>query len=165
MVELNCMRKGLFPVALAVAGFAAIAVGIHQGLVHVAPGYEGTITSGWGGDIGHEERLLAAVGAVGVGGAAVSRRWARLSVVPAAAGGVVLFYALRAVLGTALDVPLYAETTTYGGDPVAFVLGAEPFLLVAGGVLLVGAGVAGWRRRASRETDSEVSPTTSTTSG
>nr|WP_084510120.1 hypothetical protein [Haloplanus natans] len=82
-------------------------------------------------------------GLVGVG-AVAARRWRRLAVAPAATGFVVLFYTLRAVLHYALEPGLYVEVTTYGA-PTRFVLGAEPILLVAGGLLLVGAGVVGWR--------------------
>ncbi|MEF8788973.1 MAG: hypothetical protein V5A61_02495 [Haloarculaceae archaeon] len=139
------MRYGrLVPVAIAVAGATAIVIGIYQGLIHVAPGYEGTITSGWGGPLGHEERLLARVGVVGVGGAVASRRWKPFAAVPIVAGGVVLFYALRAVVQYARSPGLLVEVSTYGG-PVRFVPGAEPFLLVAGGGLLVVAGAVGWR--------------------
>lgn len=143
--------KRWLPVALAVAGLAALVIGLFQGLIHVAPGYEGTIMSGWGGDLNHEERLLAQFGAVGVVGAVATLRWKRLAVVPAATGGVVLFYALRALVRKVLNVPLYRETTTFGGDPVMFVLGAEPFLLVGSGVLFLAAGRAGWRYHTRRE--------------
>ncbi|GAB6860697.1 hypothetical protein ACFR97_07810 [Haloplanus litoreus] len=135
----------LLPVAAAVAGAAAVAVGVHQGLVHVASGYEGTIVTGWGRALNHEERLLVWVGALGVAGAVGSLRWRPLAVLPAATGGVVLLYALRASLHYALDPGLYVEVSGYGDAPVRLVLGAEPFLLVAGGALLVAAGVRGWR--------------------
>jgi len=69
--------RRLVPVALALAGFAAVVIGIHQGLVHVAPGYEGTITTGWDGDPNHEERLLASLALLGVVGTAAARRWRR----------------------------------------------------------------------------------------
>jgi hypothetical protein len=137
---------------LAVAGALAVVVGIHQGLVHVAPGYEGTITSGWGGELNHEEVLLAGVSALGVAGSVAARRFWRLAAVPFAAGGVVLFYVLRVVYGWfTSSVPLYRETSLdaagFGGDTVMFVLGAEPFLLALGGLLLAGAGVAASGRR------------------
>jgi len=138
--------RRLVPVAVAIVGLAAIVIGVQQGLVHVAPGYEGTITTGWGGDLNHEERLLARLGLVGVVGTVAARWWRHLVVVPVATGGVVLFYALRAALHYALDPGLYIEVSAYGG-PTRFVLGAEPFLLVAGGALLAGAGVVGWRTR------------------
>lgn len=155
--------KAILPVVLAVGGFAAIVVGIQQGLVHVAPGYEGTIMSGWGGKLNHEERLLARVGAVGIGGTVGTFRWKRLAVVPIAAGGVVLFYALRAIIQKVQNVPLYTETATYGGDPVVFILGAEPFLLLAGGLLLIGAGLLGWRQQTNGTDGSAPSPASSST--
>lgn len=155
--------KEVLPAVVAVGGFAAIVVGIHQGLVHVAPGYEGTIMSGWGGKLNHEERLLASVGAVGIGGTVATLRWKRLFVVPIAAGGIVLFYALRAILQKIQNVTLYTETAMYDGDPVVFILGAEPFLLIAGGLLLVGAGLLGWRQQRSRTDDSESSSASSLT--
>ncbi|WP_251341823.1 hypothetical protein [Haloplanus halophilus] len=150
----------LLPVAAAVAGAAAIGVGVHQGLVHVAPGYEGTIVTGWGRTLNHEERLLAWLGALGVAGAVGSLRWRRLAVLPAATGGVVLCYALRAVATYALDPGLYVEVSASGG-PTRFVLGAEPFLLVAGGALLVVAAVRGWRATADGTTDGDAPPTPS----
>jgi hypothetical protein len=139
------------PIVLAVAGFVAVVIGVHQGLMHVAPGYEGTITTGWGGGLNHEERLLVGIGAVGLGGTVAARRWKRLAVVPVVIGGTVLFYAVRAVLWQVRNTRLYTEVTTYSGDPVVFVLGAEPFLLVTGGLFLVGAGIVSWRRRTNQE--------------
>ena len=141
------------PAVLALAGFVTIVVGVHQGLVHVAPGYEGTITTGWDGTLSHEEVLLARLGLVGVVGAGAALRWRRLAVVPAATGAVVLCYALRAVLHYARNPGLYAPVTAFGGESVRFVLGAEPFLLVAGGLFLVGAGVVGWRTGGERVSD------------
>ncbi|WP_248895361.1 hypothetical protein [Haloplanus halobius] len=66
-----------------------------------------------------------------------------------ATGVVALFYALRAVLLYALDPGLYVEVSTHFG-PTRFVLGAEPVLLAVGGVLLVVAGVTGWRAHLDR---------------
>ena len=154
--------KPVLPVVVAVAGLAGIVVGIYQGLVHVAPGYGGTISSGWGGTLNHEERLLASIAAVGIGGTVASLRWKRFCAVPVAAGGVVLFYALRAILQYVQTVPLYAETTTRSGEPVVFILGAEPFLLILGGVLLVGAGLLGWRQQTNR--DDERTPSIASSS-
>jgi hypothetical protein len=138
---------------LALAGFVTVVVGVHQDLLHVAPGYEGTVTTGWDGALSHEEALLARLGLVGVVGAVAASRWRRLAVVPAATGVVVLFYALRAVLHYARDPGLYAPVTAFGGESVRFVLGAEPFLLVTGGTLLVTASVVGWRVRPGRSDD------------
>ena len=153
--------KQMTPIILALAGFAAIVIGVYQGLVHVAPGYEGTIMSGWGGKLNHTERLLAGLGAVGVGGTVAASRWKHLAVVPAAIGGVVLFFGVRAILQKIRNLPLYTEVTTYGGNRVVFILGVEPFLLIAGGFLLVGAGIVEWRRHTGREVDGEMSPPSS----
>ncbi len=138
----------LLPVMIAVTGFVAIVFGTHQGLVHVAPGYEGTITSGWDGDLNHEELLLVLVGGVGIGGAVAARRWKHLASIPVLMGGVVLFYVFRAVLGQFRSPhSLYREYTLHppGSEEytVMIVLGAEPFLLAVGALLLVGAGIAG----------------------
>lgn len=151
--------RRVLPVALATVGFVIIVVGIHQGLLHIAPGYEGTITTGWDGALNHEEFLLAGVGAVAIGGTVATRRWQRLAAVPVVAGAIVLVYALRALLHSVQTTPLYTETTIYSGDTVVFVLGAEPFLLIAGGLLLVSAGVLGWRRQPSRSDGSVRSDT------
>ena len=142
----------LGPVMMAVAGCIAVVIGVHQGLVHVAPGYEGTILSGWDGDLNHEEVLLGQLGVVGVGGAVAARRWRHLASVPFVVGSIVLFYAFRAVYALMQSRrPLYREfsirTAGFEGDTVMFVLGAEPFLLAAGGLLLVGSGIAGVKSR------------------
>jgi hypothetical protein len=151
--------KRAVPTVLALAGFVTIVVGVHQELVHVASGYEGTITTGWDGALSHEEVLLARLGLVGVVGAGAATRWRRLVVLPVATGAVVLFYTGRAVLHYALEPGLYAPVTAFGGESVRFVLGAEPFLLVAGGLFLVGAGVVGWRAGGERVSDDGVPAT------
>jgi hypothetical protein len=148
----------LVPAALAAAGCVAVLAGVYQGLVHVAPGYEGTITSGWDGPLNHEEVLLAGLSVVGVAGAVAARRWRWLAGVPVAIGGVVLFYTLRAVAGWVQSTtPLYREFSPpaggFEGERIMIVLGAEPFLLAAGGLLLVGAGVDRLRRRADDGND------------
>ena len=154
---------------MAVAGCAAIGIGVYQGLVHVAPGYEGTITSGWDGELSHEEVLLAQFGVVGVGGAVAAVRWKRLASVPFVMGGVVLFYTLRAMFGwfQSPGRPLYREFSPrapgFEGETVVFILGAEPFLLAAGGLLLMGAGIARVRLRTPGEEREEVTPPSSHT--
>ena len=140
------------PLVLAIAGFAAIGIGVYQGLVHVAPGYEGTIMSGWDGSLNHEEVLLVQLGALGVGSVIAGLRWKRLSSISAVMGGIVLFYAIRAVFTLVQSPrPLYREVSVQGagfeGETIMFVLGAEPFLLAAGGLLLVGAGLAPFTSR------------------
>ncbi|WP_416838866.1 hypothetical protein [Haloferax sp. DFSO52] len=138
-------RQRILAVALAVVGFAAIVVGIQQELLHVAPGYEGTIETGWGGRINHEERLLAQLAGVGVVGTLVTLRWKYAAVVPLVIGGVELGYSIRAVLHYVQDPGLYTQVQKYDGTTTRLILGAEPFLLVAGGLFLLGAGVVGWR--------------------
>ncbi|UPV99008.1 hypothetical protein M0R88_10770 [Halorussus gelatinilyticus] len=157
-------NRRLVPVVMAVAGCTAIVIGVYQGLVHVAPGYEGTITAGWGGDLNREEILLVQLGVVGVGGAVAALRWKRLASVPFATGGIVLFYAFRAV-GPFLRSPtrpLYREFSPgapgFEGESVMLVLGAEPFLLAGGGLLLVGAGIAASRFRTPGDEGDELTP-------
>ena len=138
----------LVPAVVAAIGFTAIVFGVYQGLVHVAPGYEGTIMSGWDGDLNHEEVSLVLVGGVGIGGAVAARKWKRLASIPVGMGGIVLFSVLRAVLGQFRSPhSLYREYTLQppgsGEYTVMIILGAEPFLLAVGGLLLVGAGIAG----------------------
>ena len=138
----------LSPAVMAAVGFAAIVFGIYQGLVHVAPGYEGTIMSGWDGTPNHEEVLLVLAGGVGIGGAVAARKWKRLASIPVVMGGIVLFSMLRAVLGQFRSPhSLYREYTLQppGSEEytVMIILGAEPFLLAVGGLLLVGAGITG----------------------
>lgn len=151
------------PLALALAGFVAIGIGVFQGLVHVAPGYEGTIMSGWGGSLSHEEVLLVQLGAVGVGSVVAGLRWNRLSSLSVVMGGVVLFYAVRAVFNLfQAPNPLYREFSMHGagfeGDTVMFVIGAEPFLLAVGGLLLIGAGLAPFTSRRFKRGGEETTP-------
>lgn len=156
--------RGISPVVLAIAGFAAIVIGMHQGVLHVAPGYQGTINAG--GEVpGLREWLLAGMGAVGIVGAAVSLRRKRLGVVPVAVGGVVLFEGVRTMVLAAngLRYPLYTETTyPFSGEPIMFIFGAEPFLLIAGGGLLVVAGFVGLRGQRDGDDGGGTSSSTTT---
>ncbi|WP_277555031.1 hypothetical protein [Halobaculum limi] len=148
------------PILLSVVGLVAVIVGVQQGVLHVAPGYQGTINASEE-LFGRRKWLLTGAGAVGVVGAISSIRWKRLSVVPVAVGGIVFVEGLwTAILAaTGLDYPLFTETTyRRSGDPVMFILGAEPFLLVAGGVLLAGAGIAGRRVHRNRQDEEKSSP-------
>ncbi|MFC4449136.1 hypothetical protein [Halorussus aquaticus] len=159
--------RRIVPVAMAVTGCLAVVIGVYQGLVHIAPGYEGTITSGWGGDLNHEEVLLVQLGAVGVVGTVGAARWKRLASVPVAMGSIVLFYPLRAVFHwfQSRSRPLYREFSppapSYEGETVVIILGAEPFLVAGGGLLLVGAGIAAWRLRTPGEEGDGVTPPSS----
>lgn len=131
-------------VGAAAAGFLTIVVGVHQSLVDVAPGFDGRIVTGWDRSLSQEERLLAALGGVGLAGAAGVTRWRRLAAVPVVVGSVVLLYTLRAVGQYAMRPGLYTDVRLHDGTTTRFVLGAEPFLLAGGALLLVIAGVAGW---------------------
>lgn len=151
------------PLAMAIAGFTAIGIGVYQGLVHVAPGYEGTIMSGWDGSLSHEEVLLVQLGALGVGSVVVGLRWKRLSSLSFVMGSIVLFYAVRAVFNLfQSSKPLYREFSMHGagfeGDTVMFVLGAEPFLLAAGGLLLIGAGLVPFTSRLYKRSGEGTTP-------
>ena len=138
-------RRHIVAASLAVAGFGAIAFGIYQDALHVAPMYEGTIETGWGGSLNHEERLLRQLGALGALGA-IAALWRRyLAVVPAATGAVVLFYAVRALVQWTRRPGLYTEIPTHDGGVTRIVLGAEALFLIAGGLLLVGAAFLRWR--------------------
>ena len=153
------------PVILASAGFAVIVVGVYQGVLHVAPGYQGTINAG-GEVFSRREWLLAGMGIVGIGGAVGSLRRKQLSTVPMAVGAGVLFEAIRTMILAArgLPYPLYTETAyRTSGEPVMFIFGAEPFLLLAGGVLLVGAGIVRLRGQGPGENGEERSSPSSTT--
>lgn len=142
-------RRERLAAGLAVAGVAAVVVGVSQHGLAVAPGYEGQVQTGWGGDPNHEERLLVGAAALGAGSALASVRWRRLAGATVATGAVVVFYPVRAVATWARDPGLYTEVPLYSGETTRFVLGPEPFLLAAGGCLLALAGVLGWRARSA----------------
>lgn len=137
-------RRALLAAGAAVVGLLAVLVGVRQELLHVGAAHAGTVDTGWTGSLNHSERLLTRLAGLGAAGAVVAYRWRRVAVLPAATGGVVLYYALRAVLGYALDPGLYTEVTLWSGRTTAYVLGAEPFLLAAGGLLLVASGLVGY---------------------
>jgi hypothetical protein len=67
---------------------------------------------------------------------------------------------MRAILVTVQDTPLYTETTTHTGEPIMFVLGIEPFLIGAGGLLFLCAGLMGWRARRHQTNSDAASPST-----
>jgi hypothetical protein len=142
-------RRALRPAGVAVAGTLAVVIGIHAELLHVRPTASGTIETGWGGSLNHEETLLAALSLLGTVGALAASRWRRAALLPQAVGGVVLFYALRAV-GIYLSDPLlevYTGLPVLDGTTGRAVFGAEPYLLILGGLLLIAGGVLGFHGR------------------
>ncbi|ELZ85004.1 hypothetical protein C453_10500 [Haloferax elongans ATCC BAA-1513] len=149
-------RQHVVAAALAVTGFGAIVFGIYQDALHVAQMYDGTIETGWGGSLNHEERLLARLGALGAVGSVAALRWRHLAVVPAVTGAIVLFYPLRAIVQWTSSPELYTEVPTHDGGVTRIVLGAEPFLLIAGGGLLVGAAFLRWRSNSNSDDSSSV---------
>jgi hypothetical protein len=152
-------RRNLLIVGMAAAGLLAIVVGVHQSLVDVAPGFDGRIVTGWDRGLSHEERLLAALGGLGAVSALGATRWRRLAAVPVAAGSVVLLFTLRAVGQYAMRPGLYTDVRLHDGSTTRFVLGAEPFLLAGGALLLVTAGIAGWRSDRCEVDGGEAEPT------
>ncbi len=142
-------RRALRPAGVAVAGTLAVVIGIHAELLHVRPTASGTIETGWGGSLNHEETLLAGLSLLGTVGALAASRWRRVALLPQAVGGVVLFYALRAV-GIYLSDPLlevYTGLPVLDGTTGRVVFGAEPYLLILGGLLLIAGGVLGFHGR------------------
>ena len=140
-------RRALLPGGVAIAGMLAIVIGIYTELLTMRPGIGGTIETGWGGPLNHEEQLLAGLSIVGTISAFAAIRWQRVALLAQAVGGVVLFYALRAVVGYAFDPTLgiYTGFPVLDGTGGRVIFGAEPYLLVLGGLLLIAAGVLGFR--------------------
>lgn len=134
-------RRDWAATGLALAGFAAVALGVLQEGLHVAPGFEARIETGWGGPLNHEEILLRRIAAFGAAASLAAVRWRRIGAATAVSGIAVLYYPVRAIIEWNSELPLYTTGTTYDGRAIRFVLGAEPFLLLAGGALLVTAGV------------------------
>lgn len=138
-------RRSLLPLGLALAGLAAILVGLHQELVTVRPAYDGSITTGWGRDLNAGERQLGALATGALPVAAVTVRYPRARYLLQAVGLFVAGRALYASVHWLLQPDVYTGIPIAGGTSGELVLGAEPYLLVVGGLLLVAAGSAGAR--------------------
>ncbi|WP_324760046.1 hypothetical protein [Haloarcula montana] len=160
-------RTRLLPVGLAAAGLVTVLVGIHTELLHARSMYDFTITTGWGRvpgqprllhSLNHEERLLAQLAGVGLVGSILAMRWRQAAAIPVLMGGVVLFYPVRTVLHYLGDprTGVYTGVVPVGDPTGRVVFGAEPYLLVLGGVLLLAAGVAGWWLSPTAATDEET---------
>lgn len=135
-------------VLLALVATAAILLGARSELVTLRPTYDGSlraVQAGAGVRVGHGERFLAQLGGLGTVGALLSARWRRAGLVTQLCGGAVLLFAGLAVLHQYRAFDLYTGIRFLGGSSGAVVLGATPYLFALGGVLLVTAGVAGYR--------------------
>jgi len=131
----------LVPVALAVAGLVTILVGVHTDSLHVKPMYDYTVTTGWDGPLNYQEREMLELAAIGVLGTLAALRWRRVAYGAIAAGALVLVYPVRFLtrrIGSVTE-----GMVVFGGETIELSYGAEPFLLLLGGTLLVLAGVAG----------------------
>ena len=136
-------RRTILPVGLAFVGLVTVLVGLHQDLLTVRAAYDGTVTTGWGRDLNHTERKLGLLATVALPVAAAAARYRYAGYLVQAAGAAVTWAALSASVHWLLDPVVYSGLPVAGGTSGAFVLGAEPYLLLVGGLLLVAAGVAG----------------------
>jgi hypothetical protein len=140
-------RRALLSAALALAGAVVVLFGLHQELLATRAA-AGSVTTGWGGDLNHTERLLGAVALAALPMAVLSGYLRAAAYLVQLAGAAVAGYAVYAALhwlgqpGTSTGLPIAGGRT---GDVV---LAAEPYLLVVGGLLLVAAGVVGAHPRA-----------------
>ena len=122
-------RRTELALSVAALGLLLVVVGLFQELAHI-PNSEAVIVTGWDRGLSHEEWFLAYVAGAGLLGAVAGLQWPRWAgIVPVLSGGTIAFFALR------------AASHYYGPGPIA--LGLEPYLLVAGALCLIGAGVVG----------------------
>jgi hypothetical protein len=110
-------RHTLLPAGIAIVGAFAVVIGIHTELLHMRPGFGRTIDTGWAGSPNHEEELLAGLSLLGIVGALAASRWRRAGLLSQVVGGVVLFYALRAVMQHVVDpgVGIYTGLPVFDG--------------------------------------------------
>jgi hypothetical protein len=146
-------RRALLPTGLALAGLVVVLLGLHQELLTARAAGGPTVTTGWGRGLNHEERLLGALATAALPLAAAAARVRRIGYVVATAGGVVAGVALWAA-GSWLAEPWVS--TGVPGDAGTVVLGAEPSLLVLGGLVLVASGLVGALMPPAGVTDRDV---------
>jgi len=133
----------LVPVALSVAALVTILVGVHTDSLHVEQMYDYTVTTGWDGALNYQEREMIELAAIGVLGTLGALRWRRVAAGAIVAGALVLVYPVRFFTRGSRSVT--GEMVVFGGETIELYYGAEPYLLVLGGLLLVLAGVVGLR--------------------
>lgn len=149
-------RRALLPTGLALAGLVVVLLGLHQELLTARAAGGPTVTTGWGRDLNHTERLLGALATVALPVAAVSVRVRRAGYLVQAVGATVLWFALTASVHWLGQPEVYTGLPVAGGTTGEFVLAAEPYLLLAGGLLLVAAGAVGAQGTPGRETDRDL---------
>lgn len=147
--------RDVIPAGLALTALALVVVGIHQELLTTRFAGGPIIETGWGGDLSYQERQLGALVAGALPVAAASARYRRAGYLVQAVGAVVLGATLLATTHWIGQPEVYTGLPVAGGASGVFVLGAEPYLLVVGGLLLVGAGVAGARPDATDAADND----------
>ena len=92
-----------------------------------------------------------------------------MSIVPSVVVSIVLFDVVRAIVSLfqSPSISLYRafspQAAGFGGETIMDILGAEPFLLAAGGLLLISAGVKQAKLRTTDEGGSEVASSSSQT--
>jgi hypothetical protein len=135
-------RRALLPTGLALAGLVVVLLGLHQELLTARAAGGPTVTTGWGRGLNHEERLLGAVATAALPLAAAAARFRLLGYLVATAGAAVTGVAVWAA-GSWLAEPWVS--TGVPGDAGTVVIGAEPYLLVVGGLLLFASGLVAAR--------------------
>jgi len=136
-------RPALVSAALSVVGLAAVLVGVHTESLHAAASSGYTVQTGWDGPLNYQELELIELAALGVLGALAAVRWQRAAYGTLLAGGLVLVYPLRFLADRFESVSQGLDVG--GGTTIDVSFGAEPYLLLFGGTVLVLAGVAGVR--------------------
>jgi len=134
---------GLVPVAISVGALATVFVGVHTESLHAAAASGYTVQTGWDGPLNYQELELVELAALGVLGALAAVRWRRAAYGTLLAGGLVLVYPIRFLADRFESVSQGLDVG--GGTTIDVSFGAEPYLLLFGGTVLVLAGVAGIR--------------------
>lgn len=160
-------RRTLLPAVLALAGTIAVVVGIHSQLLLFRPGVTGTIETGWGGSLNHQEILLARLSLLGAAGTVLAYRWRPVALLPVAVGSAVIFASLRAashyLFRPTADITFFLGIPPYVGVTDEIILGPQPYSLVLGGALLISAGILTWKNGRAVAGEQRLPQTTATT--